>query len=48
MNAKDSLGGPIMIADQANQMANRGIVDFLTFMAMLSVSLAFLLIPNTS
>lgn len=42
IKAKDSLGGPIMIADQANQMASRGLMDFLSFMAMLSISLAIL------
>jgi regulator of sigma E protease len=42
VKAKDSLGGPIMIADQANQMASRGLMDFLSFMAMLSISLAIL------
>lgn len=42
MNAGESVGGPIMIADQAGQMFSRGFFDFITFMAMLSVSLAIL------
>lgn len=42
ISPKDALGGPIMIADQANQMASRGLLDFLSFMAMLSISLAIL------
>ena len=36
------LGGPIMIAQSAGQTAEAGITPFLTFMALLSVNLAFL------
>tara|TARA_B100000927_G_scaffold7121_1_gene5656 strand:- start:541 stop:1710 length:1170 start_codon:yes stop_codon:yes gene_type:complete len=36
------LGGPIMIAQLAGQTAEAGITPFLTFMALLSVNLAFL------
>jgi regulator of sigma E protease len=42
MKASESLGGPIMIADQAGQMFNRGFFAFISFMAMLSISLAVL------
>ena len=35
-------GGPIMIAQLAGQTAEAGLVPFLTFMALLSVNLAFL------
>ena len=36
------LGGPIMIAQLAGQTAEAGFIPFLTFMALLSVNLAFL------
>ena len=36
------LGGPIMIAQLAGQTAEAGLVPFFTFMALLSVNLAFL------
>ncbi len=36
------LGGPIMIAQLAGQTAEAGLTPFLTFMALLSVNLAFL------
>ncbi len=39
---KESFGGPIRIAQMATQSAENGIASFLTFMAMLSVSLAVL------
>ncbi|TAK51299.1 MAG: RIP metalloprotease RseP [Bacteroidetes bacterium] len=39
---KESFGGPIRIAQMATQSAEYGIASFLTFMAMLSVSLAVL------
>ncbi len=42
IKAKDSLGGPIMIAQQAGQMFSLGFYDFINFMAILSVSLALL------
>jgi len=35
-------GGPIMIAQLAGQTAEAGMIPFLTFMALLSVNLAFL------
>lgn len=39
---KDSFGGPIMIAKQASMSADMGISAFMFFMAMLSMSLAFI------
>jgi len=39
---KESFGGPIRIAQMATQSAENGLASFLTFMAMLSVSLAVL------
>jgi len=39
---KQAIGGPIMIAQQATQFAERGLYSFLTFTAMLSISLALL------
>ncbi len=42
ISVKESVGGPIMIAKQASQQAKRGIASFLSFMALLSVSLAVL------
>ena len=36
------LGGPIMIAQLAGQTAEAGLIPFFTFMALLSVNLAFL------
>ena len=38
----NDLGGPIMIAQLAGQTAEAGLVPFFTFMALLSVNLAFL------
>ncbi|MBI3189882.1 MAG: site-2 protease family protein, partial [Ignavibacteriales bacterium] len=38
----ESFGGPIRIAQMATQSAEYGLGSFLTFMAMLSVSLAVL------
>jgi len=40
LDVKKSLGGPILIAQMANQQADMGIKNFLFFMAMLSVTLA--------
>lgn len=37
---KQSFGGPIMIANQASKSAERGLDSFLTFLAMLSITLA--------
>ena len=42
LSVKESLGGPIMIMQQAGQQANRGPNQFLEFMALLSISLAFM------
>ncbi len=42
LSFRESVGGPIMIAKQASQQAERGIVSFLSFMALLSISLAVL------
>lgn len=39
---KQSIGGPIMIAKQASSHAERGILSFLSFMALLSISLAII------
>jgi regulator of sigma E protease len=40
ISAKQSLGGPIMIAKMASQQAEIGIINFLHFMALLSITLA--------
>ncbi len=42
MSFRESIGGPIMIAKQAGQQAERGIISLLSFVALLSVSLAVL------
>lgn len=42
MSFRESIGGPIMIAKQAGQQAERGIISFLSFVALLSISLAVL------
>src|ERR1041385_948498 len=39
---KESVGGPIKIAQLATQSAKYGVLSYLTFMAILSMSLAFL------
>jgi regulator of sigma E protease len=39
---KKAIGGPIMIAQQATQFAERGLISFMSFTAMLSVSLALI------
>ncbi len=39
---KKAIGGPIMIAQQATQFADRGVLSFLSFTAMLSLSLALI------
>ena len=39
---KESVGGPIMIAQQASQQASMGLMSFLNFIALLSVSLAII------
>jgi regulator of sigma E protease len=38
----DNIGGPIMIAKMAGQQASEGVVNFLAFMALLSVNLGIL------
>jgi regulator of sigma E protease len=38
----DTIGGPIMIAKMAGQQAQAGIVNFIAFMALLSVNLGVL------
>jgi len=38
----DQVGGPVMIAKMAGEMAQRGWVDLLYFMALISVNLAFI------
>jgi regulator of sigma E protease len=40
LTIKQSIGGPIMIARSASQQAELGILSFLNFMALLSISLA--------
>lgn len=40
--AKQALGGPIMIAKQASRQAEMGVVAFMNFMALLSITLAFI------
>jgi regulator of sigma E protease len=42
LSFRESIGGPIMIAKYATQSADRGIMNFLGFMALLSISLAIL------
>ncbi len=39
---KESVGGPIMIAQQASDQASMGILSFMNFIALLSVSLAII------
>ncbi len=39
---KKAIGGPVMIAQQASQFADRGFLSFLSFTAMLSISLALI------
>ena len=47
MSAKDSLGGPVMIVQSAANMAERGMSEFITFFAFISVALGLfnLIIP---
>jgi regulator of sigma E protease len=40
LSFKESVGGPIMIAKQATQQAEMGLLSFLNFIALLSVTLA--------
>jgi len=42
LSFKESIAGPIMIMDMAGEQANRGIISFLSFIALLSISLAFM------
>lgn len=42
LSFKQSIGGPIMIAEQATMHAERGILSFLNFIALLSISLAII------
>ncbi|MCX7908838.1 MAG: RIP metalloprotease RseP [Ignavibacteria bacterium] len=42
ISAKESVGGPIMIAKSASQQASLGIVYFLNFIALLSITLAII------
>jgi len=42
LSVKESIGGPIMIMQQAGQQAERGLLEFLEFLALLSISLAFM------
>ncbi|ROL58553.1 RIP metalloprotease RseP [Bacteroidetes/Chlorobi group bacterium Naka2016] len=42
ISAKESIGGPIMIAKSASQQASLGVVYFLNFIALLSVTLAII------
>ncbi len=42
ISMKQSLGGPIMIAQFASQQANMGLLNFLHFLGLLSISLAII------
>ncbi len=42
LSVKESVGGPIMIAQQASQQAELGVTSFLNFIALLSVTLAII------
>ena len=42
LSFKESIAGPIMIMDMAGEQANRGLISFLSFIALLSISLAFM------
>jgi regulator of sigma E protease len=42
MSFKSAIGGPVMIAKYAGEVAERGILTFINFTAMLSVSLALI------
>lgn len=42
ISAKESLGGPIAIAKSASQQANLGLIYFLNFIALLSITLAII------
>jgi regulator of sigma E protease len=42
LSFKETVGGPIMIMDMAGQQASRGLTSFLHFLALLSISLAFM------
>ncbi len=42
LSFKETVGGPIMIMDMAGEQASRGFTSFLHFLAMLSISLAFM------
>jgi len=42
LTVKESVGGPIMIAQQASQQASMGLMSFLNFIALLSISLAII------
>lgn len=42
LTVKESVGGPIMIAQQATQQAELGLISFLNFIALLSVTLAII------
>ena len=42
LSFKQSVGGPIMIAQKATEHAEQGLISFLSFMALLSISLAII------
>lgn len=42
LSFKESVAGPLMIMDMAGEQANRGIISYLSFIALLSISLAFM------
>jgi regulator of sigma E protease len=42
LSFQQSVGGPIMIASKATEHAEQGIISFLSFMALLSISLAII------
>jgi len=42
LSFRESVAGPVMIMDMAGEQANRGLESFLRFLALLSISLAFM------
>lgn len=42
LSFKESIAGPVMIMDMAGEQANRGLESFMRFLALLSISLAFM------
>lgn len=42
LSFKESVAGPLMMMDMAGEQANRGLISYLSFIALLSISLAFM------